>query len=191
MIKKRSLFFCDKKLLFFACFIFFPCFSLAEGSGLKEVAVQLFNFSVFFGLLWFLLKKPAQAFFHKRQKNFLSFEEQALKIEKEKKEELTVWDQKLKALTERESGIKEKAQEEGKKLDFQKKEELKSLKIRLKKEADFFLNLEKEQAKNLLLKKGTSQIARSAGWELKNLAKSPSFQKESMKDFFKQIKAHL
>ena len=175
-------------------FVFvFPSFSFAESASfpIKEIAVQVFNFSIFVVALIFLVRKPVKLFFHKRQEEFFSFEEQAVQLEREKKKELEAWEQKLESLKEQEKGIQKKAQSEGKKLVFQKREEIKNLQNRLKTEAEFFLQLEREKSKKELLEKWKYKIAQKAGKELEGQTQSPSFQQELVRDFFKQMESRL
>ena len=141
--------------------------------------------------LFFLTRKPIKVFFHKRQEEFFAFEKQAFQLEKEKREEQKNWEKKIQALREKEKGIEQKAQAEGEKFVFQRKEEIKTLKERLKKEADFFIRLEREKSKRELLKRWKSTIVEGASLELEKQASSHDFQRERLKDFFKQMESHL
>ena len=179
---------------FLLLFLFlFPAsaFAASEGFSVKELAIQIFNFSIFFTALIFLTRKPLGAFFHKRQKDFISFEEQAIHLEKERQREKKEWGEKLTTLEKQEQGIQQKAQTEGERWFFQKKEELKSLKIRLQKEADFLIHLEKEKAKRELLQQWKDKVIQSAQQDLKNQSQSHNFQSERVKDFFKQMEDRL
>ena len=177
----------------FLFFFFFPLFSFAasEGFPAKEILIQLFNFSVFVAAFIFLVRKPVKVFFHKRQEEFFSFEKQAVQLEKERQKENQSWEKKLEALKKQEAGIKQQAQAEGEKFISGKKQEIKHLKIRLKKEADFFLHLESEKLKRDLFKKWKNKVVEGAHLELEKQAESSVFQMERLKDFFKQMEARL
>ena len=176
----------------FICFSFFARAETSQGFPAKEIFIQFFNFSIFAGLLFFFLQKPLKAFFHKRKKDFLAFEEQTASLEKEKKEELALWEGKLKSLKEQEANIRQRATAEGDKLIFQKKQQLEQLRSQLEKTADFLFHLEEEKSKRDLIKKWRGQVARSAEEELKRQAVSLDFQKNMLEVFLKQIeKSHL
>jgi len=173
--------------------LLFPSFSFADSSSfpLREITVQVFNFSVFAIVLFFLVRKPIKLFFHKRQEEFFSFEKQSARLEREKKKELEAWEKKLEILKEQKKYIQKKAQSEGEKVIFQRREEIKNLQNRLKKEAEFFLQLEKEKLRRELLKKWKDKITQKAGQELDKQAKSSSFQQERFRDFLKQMESRL
>ncbi len=175
----------------FTLFFTLPSYAASEGFPAREVFFQVFNFLLFATALFFLLRKPIQVFFHKRQEEFFAFEKQALQLEREKQIEKESWEKKIQTLNEQEKNIKQKAKEEGERFISQKKEEIKALKLRLKKEADFFLHLEREKSKRELFKTWKGKIIESAKIELKNQALSPSFQEEQLKGFYKQMEAHL
>lgn len=174
-----------KYFYLFYIILYTPFISFADESGfpLKEILVQAFNFLVFATAFLFLIRNPLKIFFYKRQEDFFSFEKQAAQWEKEKQKELNTWNKKIETLKKQETGIKQKAKEEGGKFLFHKKEELKTLKSRLEKEADFLIHLEKEKSKRDLLKKWRDKTAHVAGSELKNKAPSADFQKKSLQDF--------
>ena len=178
---------------FYFLFLFFPLFSFAasEGFPAREILIQLFNFSVFVAVFIFLVRKPVKVFFHKRQEEFFSFEKQAIQLEKERQTENQSWEKKLETLKKQEAGIKQKAQAEGEKFISGKKEEIKKLKTRLKKEADFFLHLERGKLKRDLFKKWKNKVIEGAHLELEKQAESLVFQTERTKDFFKQMEARL
>ena len=194
--KLLTLFKFCKTNLFFMGFLglsFFSSFSYAgaESFPTKEIFIQVFNFSVFAGAFIFLTRKPIKLFFHRRQEEFFAFEKQAAQWERERQEEFQTWERKLEILKEQEAGIKQKAQTEGERFIVQKQEEIKNLKARLKKELDFFLRLEKEKSKRNLLIKWKRKVVQKAGLELEKQAQSTSFQQDRLKDFFKQMEAHL
>lgn len=181
-------------VLAFLCLFFFPFFSsfaASEAFPSREIFIQFLNFSMFFAAFLFLCRKPIKVFFHKRQEEFFSFEKQALSLEKEKKKELKLWEDKLAVLKDQEKGIKKKAQEEGEKFVRQKKEELESLKTRLKRETDFFFRLEKEKAKKDFLRNWKDKIIQSAERKLEEEAVSPAFQTNRFKNFLKQLESHF
>jgi len=147
------------------CFVFlfpFLCYAGQGGFPLKEILVQVFNFSIFFGLLIFFVKKPLKSLLHKRQRDFLAFEEQALSLEKEKKEEEKLWDKKLKDLWEQEQSIKQRAEAEGKRFIQKKQQELKIYKQQLQNTAKLLIHLEQQKAKNQLLKKWKAKTVQQA-----------------------------
>ena len=177
------------KILVSACVFFLPLISYASGElfPLKEILVQVFNFSIFALAFGFLMRKPIQAFLHKRQKDFFSFEEQALQLEKEKEKENFIWEEKLKKLKEQEEGIKQKAKMEGEKFAVQKKEELKLLENQLKATGHFLIHLETEKAKKDLIDKWKNKVVQQAGLSLERLSSALDFQHRQFEDFFKQI----
>ncbi len=178
--------------LFFPLF-FLPGLAFADRAPfpVQEITAQAFNFSVFAIAFIFLIRKPVQLFFHKRRDEFLSFERQAMQLEKERKGELKAWEKKLKGLREREKDIDQKARSEGEKFMSQKRREIQNLRDRLKREAEFFLRLEREKAKKELMGRWREKIIQAAGRSLKNQAPARSFQQALFKDFFKQLESHL
>ena len=195
-MKKKVFFESMKGKLFFffelILFLFpFCSFSASGVFPVKEVFFQVFNFSIFFGIFVFLMRKPLKVLFHKRQEEFFSFEKQAKALEAERKKELKVWEEKLEILKKQEAAIQQKAKQEGERFISQKREEFRNLKARLKREADFFFQLEKEKSKRVLFKKWKDQITEQAQEELKKQASSRSFQKERIRDFFQQMESHL
>ena len=172
---------------------FLPFFSFASNETFpaKEIFFQTFNFLIFAIVLFFLIRKPVKVFFHKRQEEFLDFEKQAFQLEKEKREEQKNWEKKIQALRDQEKGIEQKAQAEGKNFIFQRKEEIRTLRERLKKEADFFIRLEREKSKRGLLERWKNKVVEEARLELEKQALSPDFQKERLKDFFKQMESRF
>lgn len=167
----------------------FPLCSFAEsgGSPVKAVLVQLFNFALFATALLFFIRKPLAQFFHKRQKDFLFFEEQAKLLEKQKNQEEQKWDEKLKSLTLQEQNIKQKAEEEGKKFMLQKKTELKNLEARLQNSAEFLIRLEGDKAKQDILCKWKKKIAQKAKVNLETSTNSLEFQSHRLEGFLKQL----
>ena len=166
------------------CILFYPwmAYSASEFSA-KAIFFQAFNFSLFFLAFLFLVKKPLKAFFHKRQKDFFSFEEQALKLEEKIKKELELWDEKLKDLDSKQSNIKRQAQEEGNRFMLQKKQELETLKKKLKKTSDFLLSLEKQKLKRESLEHWRSELVEKTRKELNKLSLSENFQKREQEGF--------
>ena len=180
-------------VLICALFLFCPesLSATEEGSLAKGVWVQAFNFSLFALALFFLIRKPVQIFFHKRQEEFFSFEKQTAEVEKKRKTELASWGKKLSELEKQESHIQQKAQAEGERLDLQKKEQLKSLKVQLTREADFLLNREREKAKKELLKKWKAHLAQSVRQELGEQALSPELKAQQIQEFLNQMEGRL
>lgn len=178
-------------LVFFILFVSLPALASSGGFPAWEVGIQVFNFTLFFLAFVFLLRKPIQVFFHKRQEEFFSFEKQALSQEKERKKELKLWEDKIAKLKEQEKDIQKKAFAEGESFVAQKKEELEALRARLKKESEFFLHLETEKAKRELLEKWKDKIIQFAESELKKQAGSSAFQKESLSSFVKQMETRF
>ena len=164
---------------------FFPFLAYSAGSEFssKAIFIQIFNFSIFLFSFLFLVRKPLQTFFHNRQKDFFAFEEQALKLEKERQAEQKLWKKKLADLEDKEKNIQRQAQEEGKRFKRQKEQELKELAERLKKTSDFLLSLEKEKLKRVSLKHWKAQLVESVKTDLKNLALSDDFQKKEQAGF--------
>ena len=189
-----QIFFKSRKIILIFFFLLLFSFPALAASGVfpaKEIGIQVLNFSLFFAALIFLLRKPVKVFFHKRQEEFFSFEKQALSLEKDRQKELKLWEKKIAVLKEQEKDIKKKAQKEGEKLISQKKEELESFRARLKKEADFFLHLEKEKAKRELLEKWKDKIIQLAEVELRKQALSSTFHQGKLKTFLKQMESRF
>ena len=164
--------------------------TVLAGSEFSPQAIffQAFNFSIFLFLFVFLLRKPLQTFFHKRQKEFFAFEEQALKLEKEKQKQKDLWDSKLSVLVEKEKNIKEKAKIEGERFKTQKQKELKELSERLKKTTAFLLNLETEKLKRESFKYWKTQLVEKTKTELNEMALSKAFQKKEQEGFLSLFK---
>lgn len=195
VLKKLEPFIKKHKCTIFLALIFllFPslAFAKAEGFPLKEILIQVFNFSVFAIVFVFLVKKPIGAFFHKKQKDFIAFEEQALQLEKEKEKEQKEWDKKLMDLEQKEKSIQQSAQQEGERLLAQKKEELKNLSNQLKSTAEFFIRLEREKLKRNLIQKWRSKVAEEAEEDLKQQPKTSDFQNKRLKEFLKQMETQI
>ena len=154
----------------------------------RAVFIQIFNFSIFLLAFLFLVRKPFQTLFHKRQKDFFSFEEQALKLEKEKQAEQELWKKKLSALEKTEENIQKQAQEEGERFKVQKQEELKELSERLKKTSGFLLNLEEKKLKRESLRYWKIQLVETVRTDLKQLALEEAFQKQEQVAFLDLLK---
>ena len=175
-------------------FLFLPLFfPLVAYSASREFSpqaffIQLFNFSIFFFIFFFLVRKVLQTFFHKRQKDFFSFEEQALKLEKERQSEKKLWDSKLLDLDSKEKNIQKKAQEEGERFRAQKQKELKEFSESLKKTSQFLLNLEAEKLKRASLNRWKFQLVEDARTDLNRLALSEDFQKREQAGFLNLLK---
>ena len=186
-VKKIGGFFLALTILFFSLFSY-----ASEGTfPAKEIFFQIFNFSIFVMILFFLMRKPIKVFFHKRQEEFFAFEKQAFQLEKEKQEELKTWEKKIQVLRDQEKEIEKKAQAEGEKFVFQQKEEIRTLKIRFKRESDFFLRLEREKSKRELLEKWKDKVISETSKNLDKQARFLEFQREQFRDFFTQMEIHL
>ena len=166
----------------------FTAYSAGAEFSPQVIFFQLLNFSVFLFLFFFLLRKPVKTFFHRRQKEFFAFEEQALNLEKEKQQQKKLWDSKLFDLTEKEKNIKEQAKKEGERFKSQKKKELKELSESLKKTSAFLLSLEKEKLKRESFKYWKAQLVEKTRTELNNQALSKDFQKKEQKGFLNLLK---
>ncbi|MCY4321707.1 MAG: hypothetical protein OXC37_04830 [Bdellovibrionaceae bacterium] len=157
-------------------------YSASEFSA-KAIFFQAFNFFLFFLAFLFLVKKPLKAFFHQRQKDFFSFEEKSLNLEKKLKKELEIWDEKLKDLNSKKNNIKKQAQDEGNRFMLQKKQELESLKKKFKKTSDFLISLEKQKLKRESLRHWRSELVEKTREELSELSLSENFQKKEQESF--------
>lgn len=168
----------------------FPILAHSAGAefSAKAIFIQAFNFSIFLLIFLFLIRKPLQSFFHKRQKDFLVFEEQALKLEKEKQEELELWRKKLLALEQTEKNIQKQAQEEGRRFEEQKKQDLEELSKRLKKTSSFLLNLEREKLKRESFFYWRSQLVENVKTDINRLATSDEFQQKEQAGFLELFK---
>ena len=174
-------------------FFLFPLMTFASSEifPVKEIVVQAFNFSIFFFLFVFLLRKPIKQFFSKRQEDFLFFEKQAFQREKQKKEEHKKWQEKLERLNQKEKGITKEAEVEGQKIIFLNQKKLKNLKDQLQTEADFFIHLETKKIKTEIFEKWRNKVIERAELELGKQGQSEKFQVERYKDFFKQMESHI
>ena len=168
----------------------FPFLAHSAGSefSAQAIFIQAFNFSVFLFAFLYLVRKPLQTLFHKRQKDFFAFEEQALKLEKEKQAEQKLWDKKLSELEKTEKNIQKQAQEEGERFKKQKQKELEDLAQNLKKSSSFFLNLETEKLKRKSFSYWKSRLLADTKSELKQLALSKDFQKKEHAGFISLLK---
>ena len=157
-----------------------PAFSAGSELSLSAFFVQAFNFSLFAGAFFFLLKNPVQAFFHQRQKSFFDFEKQAIQIEKEKKAENETWKKRLSELEEKEKNIEAQAKEQAQKFKELKQKELEELHKSLKSSSDFLIRLEAEKSKKDSLLYWRKKLVERSGKELSVMAQSKEFQdKES------------
>ena len=174
--------------------LFCPFFVFAEAAGgafpFREIFFQLFNFSLFSAGLIFLLRKPVQVFFHKRQEEFIAFEKQALKLEKEKRAEYEKWEKKREEAEENSSTVRQKAREEGERFAFQQKEVLKNLKIRLQKSSDFVIHREREKAKRDMLAKWEGRLIRNARLGLELETRRPDFHSAQVRHFCRRVESH-
>ena len=162
-----------------------------EGLPLRELFFQLLNFSIFVFLLGFLLRKPIQKLFHKRQEGFLSFEKQSLKEEQTIRAEKKLWQEKLKNLEEKFKGIGDEALRQGESFAQRKQKELAALRARFKRELDFFIRLEREKAKRELLKKWQARLSKDLRQEFQKQALTDNFQQLWMKNFLTKCKSSL
>jgi len=179
---------CSKKS--WMAFAFLPLFSEAASElSFWVLFTQLFNFSLFFVVLILLVRKPVKLLYHQRQKDFFSFEKQALALEKQKKEENKEWEQKILALNLKEKNIKQKAQEEGDRFHAEKQKELMDLKERLKKHSDFLIHLETEKLKKQQFDYWKQKLVELSKKELEHLGKENSFQKKEKHSFINFLKS--
>lgn len=159
----------------------------ASGSAFKEVFFQSFNFILFVALLFFLVRKPLQAFYRARRENFLQFENMARKKEEKILTEHKGWRKKLEEMKGREQTVSEKAHQEGERFKAEKARELQELKERKKREAQFFLRLESEKMKREMLQKFKSNVVAGALEEFKTLGANPAFHKKLYGNFLRTI----
>ena len=170
---------------------FFPVLSEAAGELSSWVLfTQVFNFSIFCLSLFLLVRKPIKLLCHQRQKDFFSFEKQSFELEKQKKEEYKLWENKLSDLKKQEKNIHQKAQEEGDRFYAMKERELKELEERLKKHLDFLLHLETEKLKQQQLDYWKKDLLESSKKELLVIAKEDSFQKKEKQAFIDFLTHH-
>ena len=160
-----------------------------EAFPFRELFFQLFNFSLFSAGLVFLARKPLQVFFHKRQEEFIAFENQALKLEKEKRAEYEKWEKKREEMALRSANVRQRAKEEGERFAFQQKEALKNLKTRLQKSSDFIIQREREKAKQDLLEKWSAKLLDCARIGLELEARKSGFHDAQIHSFCRQLKA--
>ena len=151
---------------------------------------QGFNFLLFFFAFVFLIRKPVKLLCHQRQKNFFSFEKQALAFEKQKKEQNEEWEQKISDLSKKEKNIKQKAQAEGDRFYAEKQKDLKDLEKRFKNHSDFLLHLETEKLKKEQLDYWKQELVELSKKELEGLAQELSFQKKEKNTFINFLKSH-
>ncbi len=161
--------------------------SSSEGIPVREIFFQTLNFSLFFGLFLFLLKKPVRIFYKTKRKDFLLFEEQAKKQNQEMKASLQKWEQKVKELDLKEETIKQDAEREGKKLQAEKKIELKDLKKRLQAEKEFFIHLESEKIKQESIERWQEEVVRGAKNLLAKESLNSKVQQKLYQEFFEQL----
>ena len=174
--------------------MFFSVVSFAgqgDDFSAREILIQALNFSLFVGLLYFFLRKPAQTFFHKRREDFLFLEREALQQEKAKKKELDDWNQKVKLLNEKEADIEVQAQTEGDRFIFQKKSQLEKLRLDLKKSSDFFLQLERAKAQRNILEKWKGKIVKEAESVLASETAGTDFFSRNQEGFVWEIEAYM
>ena len=179
------------KYLFIFYFLSLPLRAESGEFSPQGLFIQVFNFSIFFVALFFLTRKPLSAFFHKRQKDFMSFLEMAKSQEKEKQKEHKEWDDKIKALQKKAQNIQQQAQKEGEIYLSQKQAQLKLLKQELKKSADFLIYLETQKAKKKLIQKYKAKLILSAKEELKKESLSFKFQEVVLENFLTDIEERL
>ena len=172
---------------FFLLFLPFLAYSASAEFSPKAIFIQVFNFSIFAFLFLFLVKKPLQTLFHNRQKDFFAFEEQALKLEKEKQVEKAEWDSKLQDLDNKEKNIQKQAQTEGERFRAQKQKELTELSRRLRKTSEFFLNLEREKLRRESFSHWRTRLVESARSDLSQMALSEDFQKKEQAGFIELL----
>lgn len=151
---------------------------------------QVFNFSLFFLAFVFLIRKPFKLLCHQRQKDFFSFEKQALALEKQKKEQNKEWERKISDLSEKEKHIKQKAQAEGDRFYAEKQKDLKDLEERFKNHSDFLLHLETEKLKKEQLDYWKKELVELSKEELKGLAQELSFQKNEKNTFINFLRSY-
>ena len=168
----------------FLVFSLFPFLSEAASELSSWILfVQIFNFSIFCVVFFFLIRKPIQLLCHQRQKDFFSFEKQAIELEKQKKEENTVWEKKLLELKEQEQNIKKKAKEEGDRFYAEKQKELKDLEEGVKKYSAFIIRLETEKLKKQQLDYWRKELIEISKKELIHLAGESPFQQKEKEKF--------
>lgn len=189
-------FFLEKKKIKKTQYLLFAFLSLPlSASAATELSswvlfTQVFNFSIFFLAFALLIRKPVQLLCHQRQKDFLSFEKQVLKLEKQKREEHEKWERKLSDLQERERNIKKKAKDEGDRFYSEKQKELKELEERLKNHTEFIARLETEKLKNQQLDDWKKKLLELSKKELNLLAQDTAFQQKEKEAFIGFLTHH-
>lgn len=172
--------------------VFLPSAFASSLSGtsqlpVKDILVQLLNFSLFFICLFVLIRKTVQAFVQKRREEFFQFEKQAKTLEQDLKQELESWNQKINEAQQQENSLQQQAEQEGAKFLLKKQQELKELKTRLKTETDFFLKLEKSSLQKDVLKKWKDKLIFLSRNQLTTQAKSKELQQQAYNNTLKQI----
>lgn len=174
----------------FLIFLFFPFVAHSAGEPLSAwwVFTQVLNFSLFAGAFFFFLRKPVQTLFHNRKKHFLSFEKEQADLEKARKKECQMLEEKISGQEELGKTIADQAKTAAKKFEFQKEQELEDLNKKLKRSAEFLILLEKEKAKRDCFSSWKKRLADETKKNLMELAKSSSFQEKSTHTFFNFLK---
>ena len=171
--------------------LLFPSLAFAAkgGSVLSTLFFQVFNFSLFVIILYFLLKKPVQNFFINREARF---KEEVIQAQKELDKSLsenTLWKNRLKDLKNQARSIEEKAQKQGELYKQQKESELSLWSQKKQKEISFFHGLELKKTKEVIVNKLRKQLVTEARLYFEK--GSSNLSKEIMESSLKKIQRFL
>ena len=158
-----------------------------QGFPAKAIFYQVFNFSIFFIALIFLLRKPAKEFFKSRKEDFFRFEKQARQQEEKMKKEHQLWLDKVEEISKKETDIKSQALKEGENFKKQKQLELEGLKEKMKKDEEFLLKLEKQKLLQQTLSAFKEKVAGYAQKVLEKTCSEGTVRKNLYNKFSKEV----
>ena len=99
-----------KKQLFFFCFVLFCFVEFVSGaaggeSSYRFLFSQVFNFLIFLGLIWFILKKVGRPWLKKEADRFLKLSEEAKYMEKKYEDDCTRVEKEIRKLEDKMSRV--------------------------------------------------------------------------------------
>ncbi|NCN95436.1 MAG: ATP synthase F0 subunit B [Bdellovibrionales bacterium] len=177
----------------FALIVLMPTFAIAAGGehdGIpwKTVGIQLFNFSVLFGFLFYILKQTVVQHFKDRKQSYTDLVGRAEKAKAEAEAHHREISQRLKGL---ESSAKEnasKAQSEAELLKARLLKEADELVEKLKQDVEMTAKVEIEKAKNQIQSYALKEALSTAESQLKSQA-SGADQSRLNSEFIDKIQA--
>ena len=161
--------------IFLLAFWIYPALALAGSEGgipYRFVFFQIFNFTLFAFIVFYLARKKLPEFLQRQKSDFLEYKSKAYDLEKKQKSACLLWEEKVQALVQKEKNIDSDVAQALNRLktewEIQEKESFRNLKVRLEQE----LKRERIKALNKLKNRLLSSVMKKTKQRLLELSTS-------------------